>query len=487
MATFRRQRRLWSILAVTMASLGVASTLPAYAASLTQHRLVMPGNLPAGYGGEALSCFAPGNCVTVGRFPIGRTEGLFAAQEINGVWRPAVRLILNANVAPDPQFSIGSLQCLNVNYCLLTVTFSPFNFASYAAIFEMKSSAWGQGQRVALTGDDFTDYMRLSGTPIMGPLQGGCWSPKNCAVAGYYRTLGDSWQSYTVTETNGVWATAKRVLSPNPTSDETLVGATSCVVSSGCVLTARYYDENGTLRLFGETTTNGTWSSPETIAIPAGSNSTISISSLSCSSITTCGGTGLYSTDASNTLQFVVSRTNGTWGGASQVKMPSGWLQKSDPDSYTPPVIRCASDGSCIATSWGYLNSSLQFQRPMVVSATNGTWGTAVPVALPLGGQFSATDPPTINAVSCTTATRCLAGGSYLDGAKNRRTYIVRKSATGWQRAMMVPLMTDSAKAYPNASILNINCFANASCTASGNYTNTASRMQSLVLENVLI
>ena len=447
----------------------------------------MPGSIPTSYGGEALSCYSPGNCVTVGRLPIGKTEGLFGAQEVNGVWKPAVRLVFNTNVAPAPQFSIGSLQCLNVNYCLLTVTFSTFNYASYAAIFEMKSGAWGVGQRLVLSGSDFSDTMGLATTPIMGTVQGGCWSPKYCSVAGYYRTLGDSWQSYTVSEANGVWGAPRRIISPNPTSDDTLVGATSCVVSSGCVLTARYYDNNGNVQLFGESTIDGTWSAPAAIAVPSGSTSTVSISSLSCTSVNACGGTGLFSTNASNTVQFVVSRVNGTWGAATQVKLPTGWVQKNNPDTYTPPTVRCANDTSCVSTTWGYINSSIKFQRPMVVSSSNGTWGTAVPVTLPAGGQFSAIDPPTVNAVACFSSTRCLVGGSYLDGAKKRRIFFARKSSAGWQQAMMVPLMPDSAKAYPNSSILDINCFANASCTAAGNYANVADQMQSLVIENVLI
>ena len=478
--------RTFATLAIGTA-LSLSTSIVANATAQSTKKLTMPAGITSSYGGDLLTCASAGNCVTVGRAAAGSTEALFAAQEVAGVWKPAVRLVFATAPSAGSIVTPTSLYCVSVANCLLTVTYNPTRDSAVAVRFEMTAGNWATGQRFYIGGTGFTGNYAPSSPPSMGQMNGGCWSAKNCIVSALYRTKLSDWFSFTAIETNGVWGATKQMVAPYAQSDGVMASDIACVTNSGCVLTGRYYKESGDIGLFAAQVTSGTIGTAEDIPTPANSNASISIGAFTCTTLNNCAGTGTYSTKSSSVVQFVVNRSNGTWATASQVKMPAGWVQKNNPDSYFPPKISCANDGTCIATSWGYMGTSLAIQRPMTVLYSNGTWGTAQAVKLPAGAKLPAQDPPPAGAVACYSATRCLVMGGFRDAANKGQIYLSRMTSAGWQVATTVPMPADNSKTFAYGSVGVAVCFSNATCTASGSYNTIGDVLESFVVDNIAI
>jgi hypothetical protein len=82
--------------------------------------------------------------------------------------------------------------------------------------------------------------------------------------------------------------------------------------------------------------------------------------------------------------------------------------------------VSCASAGNCGAV--GFYKDGSGHVQPLVVSEVNGTWGTALEVTFRAAlGKVRAQ----VNSVSCASAGRCSAGGSYLAGSGHTQAFVV--------------------------------------------------------------
>ena len=125
---------------------------------------------------------------------------------------------------------------------------------------------------------------------------------------------------------------------------------------------------------------------PGTAALNTGGNA--KINSVSCPAPGDCSAGGYY-TDASSGHQqaLVVTETGGTWGTAQEVP-GSAALNAGGPGAVILSVS-CAAPGDCSAG--GYYSDAAGHEQALVVTQTNGTWGTAEEVpgtgALNAGGS----------------------------------------------------------------------------------------------------
>jgi len=86
--------------------------------------------------------------------------------------------------------------------------------------------------------------------------------------------------------------------------------------------------------------------------------------------------------------------------------------------------VSCGSAGNC-AAGGSYRDSSAGFQA-FVVSETNGTWGTAIEV--PGSGALNAGGFAGVNSVSCRSAGKCAAGGTYTDGSGHIQAFVASQA-----------------------------------------------------------
>src|SRR5262249_56892388 len=107
----------------------------------------------------------------------------------------------------------------------------------------------------------------------------------------------------------------------------------------------------------------------------------------------------------------------GRWGRVMEVR---GWGALNAGGNGSVSAVSCASAGNC-AAGGSYRDSSAGFQA-FVVSETNGTWGTAIEV--PGLGALNAGGFAGVNSVSCRSAGKCAAGGTYTDGSRHIQAFV---------------------------------------------------------------
>ena len=481
------RRRFVSSLLVGLLVVGSSSLA---SAAVVTRRLSVPAPATDSFGLDALACSTSGNCWGAGIAQNAANQQYpFVVQEVAGSWKSAIKLTLPVTPVANMPTSIVNLTCPTTSYCLLTVSYSPSLSATFGARFEFKNGAWTAGTKTVIGGPDFQGDFASSSPATQGAPLSGCWSAGNCVILSYYRSIQMNWLGFSMVEVNGVWQPARRLQSPFADTDNNRVGALSCVNGAGCVALGRYSAESGASQLFAISTTNGTWSEYTDIASPAntGSDSFTIPGSMSCSDLSHCVATGIYGSRTSNVAQFFVIRNGETWAQALAAKLPTGYVQKNNPDTYRPPSVSCASDFTCIATSWGYATTSLAVSRPMSVLINKGTLATATLVQLPSGAVLDARAPSDVTTASCTGAGHCMTTGTYFDAARVQYAFVQSQSAGAWVRAVKLAQPADAHRLYGGGYFSTQWCFANRTCTLGGTYTDVREAGSSSVVEGVAV
>jgi hypothetical protein len=249
-----------------------------------------------------------------------------------------------------------------------------------------------------------------------------CSSAGNCSAGGYYAVGGtNDRQAFVVSETGGTWGAAEEVpgTAALNTGASAQVASVSCSSAGNCSAGGDYSTTTPTGEAFVVKQTGGTWGTakevPGLVTINTGGEA--QLRSLSCASAGNCTAGGYY-TDKSTQLYepFVVNQTHGTWGTAREIP----GITTLNPGGDTALAqVSCGAAGDCSAVG-SYQSADVDGQG-YVVSETGGTWGAAENV--PGTGAGSSAD-----SVSCTSATRCLAGGSNPDGSGNLQANIASRT-----------------------------------------------------------
>src|SRR5262249_15589284 len=198
----------------------------------------------------------------------------------------------------------------------------------------------------------------------------------------------------------------------------------------------------------------GTWGPAQVVAGALNTGGFAQVNSVSCASAGSCSAGGYYTSSAGPTPAFVVSETKGTWGTAHQV---AAALNKGGIAAISS--VSCGSPGNCSAG--GFYTDKSGFKGAVVVSETNGTWGTAMKVAAALntGGDAA------INSVSCASAGNCTAGGSYTSSSGGRTrvlAFVISETNGTWGTVQQV------ASAFKVSVINSVSCASSGNCTAAG-------------------
>ena len=184
---------------------------------------------------------------------------------------------------------------------------------------------------------------------------------------------------------------------------------------------------------------------------------TVAINSVSCGSPGNCSASGSYIALTGASPAFVVNQTNGVWG--TSEKLP-GRLNLGRGAGISS--VSCATAGNCSAG--GSYADSFNNSQAMVVTETNGVWGTAqkVPgsVALNKGGNAQ------VNSVSCATAGNCSAAGFYAGSSGQQALAVTEKNGI-WGTAKEVP-GTAALNKGGNAQVNSVSCATAGNCSAGG-------------------
>jgi hypothetical protein len=309
---------------------------------------------------------------------------------------------------------------------------------------------------------------------VIGPMS--CTSAGNCVAGGDYNNAADDREAFLVTETNGTWH--KPVEVPGTaalnTGNEAVLSSVSCASAGNCSAGGFYSPLPGKQQAFVADEVHGTWQPARIVPGTAGLNVGLQavVTSVVCSSAGDCTAGGSYAPRKATSQDqysapFVVSERNGRWGTARQAPgrlARAGYVVMRD--------LSCASAGNCTAVGIletgglpvgpGATSSEPAATAPPIrgfaVSQVHGTWRNMVAVKMPAALSKKAS---WLNAVSCTAAGDCTAGGI---GAN---TAIIAREAGGtWHTATVVSGL--SAINQQGAGISVLSCSSPGTCSAAG-------------------
>jgi len=170
---------------------------------------------------------------------------------------------------------------------------------------------------------------------------------------------------------------------------------------------------------------------------------------------------------------------------------PDSGNGSTNPDVYLASSA-CPVANGCVSVGWYFDTTG----RPWgLIEAQNGTtWtdteapqppnhGTGPDQGLWFGSQECGFDLP-CRAVSCPTATSCVAVGQYLDTAGYAEPVVDTLSNGSWTSAegpLPSDTATDSGPNFPDALLYSVSCTSTTSCVAVGRYRNTADHYVGLI------
>jgi hypothetical protein len=158
-----------------------------------------------------------------------------------------------------------------------------------------------------------------------------CPSATNCVAGGFYQNKAGASLPMIATESDGRWARAIRLELPASAAPRATgaAGDVACWAPGSCLAFGAYQDSPTAAAVeFSATEVKGSWGRARTfpLVLPAnaGASPDVEFGRLACPGRGSCVAVGSYHDSAGNPLPFVISESNGRWGSAQEVRLPSG-------------------------------------------------------------------------------------------------------------------------------------------------------------------
>jgi hypothetical protein len=426
----------------------------------------VPGTATLDKGGNAsvasLSCRSTGNCSAGGSYTDSSQQSqVFVVTETNGTWGTAQEAPGTATLNKGGNAAINSLSCGAAGNCSAGGSYKDASGHIQAFVVGQANGTWGSAKEVP----GLTTLNKGGGAAINSV---SCASARNCAAGGYYTDSSGHGQAFGVNEINSIWGTAKEVpgtasLNKGGTAEITSV---SCGSAGNCSAGGQYSTGSSSHeQVFVVGEANGVWGTAQEVPGTAALNQRgfASISSVSCASAGNCSAGGSYDDSSFHLQAFVVNEINGVWGTATEVPGTAS-LNKGGTAEITS--VSCMSAGNCSAG--GQYTAANNGQEVFVVGETNGTWGKAEKV-LPGTAALNLDGNAQLTSLSCGSAGNCSAGGPYLVSDFNGQAWVVTETNGTWGKAEKVPGLTTLNKG-KDAWIDAVSCSSAGHCSAGGYY-----------------
>jgi hypothetical protein len=280
----------------------------------------VPGLNTLSSGGESLaslSCASPGNCALAGSYAGSqRHQQAYLAEESAGTWGSA-REVPGTAALNKGDAAASSVSCRAARSCTLAGSYTDAGGKQHAFTADEAAGTWRQARPVdlgAAVGD-------------AAAVEVSCASPGNCAVTGDYVDAGNKNQVFIAEEIAGTWPAGKVQALPGVAQlnagGDASAKAISCARPGDCTAGGDYASQSSTQAYVAEET-NGSWASARklTVTLPPGSgpDSTLTeLSALACTSPGNCAASGDYASPALGDQAFIANEASGTWGPASAV------------------------------------------------------------------------------------------------------------------------------------------------------------------------
>jgi hypothetical protein len=257
-------------------------------------------------------------------------------------------------------------------------------------------------------------------------------------------------------------------------NNETL-NSLSCPNIGSCVSVGSYPSSDGYATPLVDTLANGQWSAstvPEPPQPPFNASwNTLGLTAVDCTSQTSCVAVG----EATPTI--VPYGEVGQYGFA-EILANGAWTASVLPlptGSYTVvtvDAISCSSATACVAVG-GAANPGVAGggSVPIIYTLSGTTWS---PTVITVPGE---NESASLTGVSCTASTACIAVGYYALGSTLRPLIESYSVTEGWLSPVLLVLPTGTT----SANLQGVSCASTTSCTAVGSYAGSGGYPQALV------
>jgi len=251
------------------------------------------------------------------------------------------------------------------------------------------------------------------------------------------------------------WNGAKWLMLGSPKNNGTL-NAVSCTSRLGCVAAGDYLDPEGSTQTLVERWNGKIWSIVPTPTNAIGLGGGWLLSAVACPRATNCFAAGWSNIGGLGEPTTLVEqwKSGKTWSIVTNPR-PAGVSALNG--------VSCTSPTNCTAVGWS--GTVLGFDefgpRTTLVQHWNGTtWSNVT------SPNLSTTDSE-LGAVSCTSATNCVAVGFY-NGTTSQSTLVERWNGTTWSTTTS-PNPTGATA----SQLAGVSCTSTTNCVAVGSYTTT--------------
>ncbi|HUR76581.1 MAG TPA: hypothetical protein VMZ22_01440 [Acidimicrobiales bacterium] len=383
---------------------------------------------------SASSCFAVGNII--------RTDGTYMAltEQWNGVgWSVQPNSVPTST---DFALLVGA-SCTSESACTAVGSRrEPSNDTTRAVVQRWNGTSWVAQvtpQPAGTPNDKFSDVACVTATSCVAV---GSLSGSNVTVA-----LAERWNG-------SVWKTQA---TPNPNGRSERFFGVSCVTGDACMAVGQFKNISGRQVALAERWNGSKWL-PQTVSMPQSSSSLLA--GVSCTAASECTAVGHY-VDNAGVRTLTAHRWEGTVWSRQDVPVPAG------ASSSQLTGVDCVSVSICVAS--GHFTDSSGHQLPLIRRWKDGVWRSQT-----VAGAAGAT-ATLLSAVSCSSGTSCTAVGSFLN-AGVRSGFATRWDGATWS-AQPVPRPTPAV----TASLLAVSCASATSCVAVGHSATNSEGRDALI------
>jgi hypothetical protein len=330
-----------------------------------------------------------------------------------------------------------------------------------------------------------------------------CWSAGDCTAVGSYVDASGSPQGLLVTESGGSWQQGVEAQLPNSPNVDPQVNLTAVSCSSGgssagnCTAVGNYVDSKGSTEGVILTEAGGAWTKSTEVANPGvpsvAAIPDVSLNAVSCPASGDCLVVGTYLNSREHSEGLLEIDRNGKWSVVSLETigsdLPTNAATELTADDDPPFLVvtldsvSCVSGGQCVAA--GTYTDSSGLQQGLLVTGVETTVGltkkwsfSGTEAALP--SDAAATPGVSLSSISCPSLGECDAVGDYQDSGSDQQGLLLTETGGAWQPGAAVQLPADAA-ANPRATLSSVSCASAGDCDAVGDYADSAGDRQGLL------
>jgi hypothetical protein len=291
-----------------------------------------------------------------------------------------------------------------------------------------------------------------------------------------------------------VWSGGTAPLPPNARGSASIVAA-ACPAPGDCVAVGSYNATSWYTYGVFEMLSGRTWSAleapqPMNAGTEADQSEYSTITSVSCSSQTSCVAVGYYEDDAGPNKGYfhglIETLSGGTWVAAPAPQPGNSGTDLDGDQNAKLEGISCVTPGACTAV--GSYNDASGSSYGLIESLSGGNWtATEAPEPADAGNDGAGTQDATLTGVACSSTAFCALIGKYNDDVGTGDSYGLIETGSGstWTptAAPLPPGAGTDADPFHGSTLSAVTCSSDENCAVAGSYRTGTGPIVALVDE----